>query len=518
MVKKKIDEAQKFRDYFEWSERATSAPSHRLLAILRAESEGFLKVSMRPAPEDAQTLLQRRFGGGNKNWKQIETACEDGYKRLLAPSMETELRTELKQRADTEAIRVFRENVRELLMAPPLGQKSILAIDPGFRTGCKVVCLDRQGKLLHHDVIYPFSGDGGATQAQKKLEDLIERFAIEAIGIGNGTGGRETERFIRACNIKPQPLVVQVNESGASIYSASEIARREFPAHDITVRGAVSIGRRLADPLAELVKLEPKSIGVGQYQHDVDQSALKQSLDDTVVSCVNSVGVELNTASAALLSYVSGLGPQLAGNIVMHRDTYGPFQSKAELKKVKRLGPKAFEQAAGFVRISDAPNPLDRSAVHPERFSLVKQICTDNQTSVTELMQRAEKRDSIDLKVYCNGDTGMPTLQDIMQELAKPGRDPRSGFEAFAFAAGIEVIDDLAVGMSIPGIVTNVTNFGAFIDIGVHQDGLAHISQLAEGFVKDPAAVVKVGQRVRARVISIDKERRRIGLSLKNPA
>jgi len=515
VVKKKVDEAQKFSDYFEWAEKAAAAPSHRLLAILRGEAEGCLKVSMRPDPQEALALLKRCFGAGKKNRSLVEAAIEDAYTRLLAPSMETELRAELKQRADSEAIKVFRNNVRELLMAPPLGQKSILAVDPGFRTGCKVVCLDRQGKLLHHDVIYPFSGQGSAAQAQKKVEQLVERFGIEAVGVGNGTAGRETESFIRTCNLKPQPLVVQVNESGASIYSASALARQEFPEHDITVRGAVSIGRRLADPLAELVKLDPKSIGVGQYQHDVDQSALKQSLDDTVISCVNSVGVELNSASAALLGYVSGLGPQLAKNIVAYRDEHGAFRSKSELKKVKRLGPKAFEQAAGFVRISDAPDPLDRSAVHPERFSLVKQICTDNHTSIAELSQNAQKRNSIDLKRYCNRDTGMPTLLDIMQELAKPGRDPRSEFEAFSFAAGIEAIGDLEVGMNLPGIVTNVTNFGAFIDIGVHQDGLAHISQLADGFVKDPAAVVKAGQKVRARVISIDKERGRIGLSLK---
>ncbi|MCA1797006.1 MAG: Tex family protein [Desulfuromonadaceae bacterium] len=515
VVKKKIEEAQKFSDYFTWSEKAAAAPSHRLLAILRGEAEGLLRVSLRPSEEEAVALLQRRFGAGGKNRAQIEAAIADCYKRLLAPSMETELRAELKHGADTEAIRVFRENLRELLMAPPLGQKSILAIDPGFRTGCKVVCLDRQGKLLEHDVIYPFSGAGKAAQAQKTIEARVERFRIEAIGIGNGTGGRETENFIRACNLKSQPLITQVNESGASIYSASAIARQEFPKHDITVRGAVSIGRRLADPLAELVKIEPKSIGVGQYQHDVDQGALKQGLDDTVISCVNRVGVELNSTSAALLSYVSGLGPQLAQNIIDYRDEHGAFRSKAELKKVKRLGPRAFEQAAGFVRISDASDPLDRSAVHPERFDLVKQICTDNHTSVAELVQSAEKRAAIDLKRYCNADTGMPTLKDIMHELAKPGRDPRSAFESFAFAAGVEAIGDLKPGMSLPGIVTNVTNFGAFIDIGVHQDGLAHISELADGFVKDPAAVVKVGQKVRARVISIDEERKRIALSLK---
>ena len=516
VVKKKIEEAQKFSDYFDWSEKASAAPSHRVLAILRGEAEGFLKVSLRPEPEDALGLLKHRFAEGNKNRQHIEAAIEDGYKRLLAPSMETELRAELKQRADSEAIRVFAENVRELLMAPPLGQKNIMGIDPGFRTGCKMVCLDRQGKLVHHGVIYPFSGAGNAAQAQTVVQEWVKRFDIEAIAIGNGTAGRETESFIRTCALQPEPLIVQVNESGASIYSASAIARQEFPDYDLTVRGAVSIGRRLADPLAELVKLDPKSIGVGQYQHDVDQSALKQSLDDTVISCVNRVGVELNTASAALLAYVSGLGPQLAQNIVAYRDEHGPFAAKAELKKVKRLGPKAYEQAAGFVRIYNASNPLDGSAVHPERFKLVQQICTDNRTSVAELMQSKEKRNSIELKRYCRDDIGLPTLNDIMEELAKPGRDPRSRFEAFSFAAGVENMSDLNEGMRLPGIVTNVTNFGAFIDIGVHQDGLAHISELAQGFVKDPATVVKVGQKVVARVIAIDEKRKRIGLSLKD--
>ncbi|MDD2557295.1 MAG: Tex family protein [Desulfuromonas sp.] len=515
VVKKNIEQAQKFSDYFDWSEKAAVAPSHRLLAILRGEAEGFLKVALRPPQDEAIAALQRHIGTKDKNMAQLCAAIEDCYKRLLAPSMETELRTQLKQQADTEAIHVFRENVRELLMAAPLGQKTILAIDPGFRTGCKVVCLDQQGKLIHHDVIYPFTGEGKAAQAQKTIQDLVKHFKIEAIAIGNGTAGRETQSFIADCALTPAPIIVQVNESGASIYSASDIARQEFPEHDITVRGAVSIGRRLADPLAELVKLDPKSIGVGQYQHDVDQSALKNSLDDTVVSCVNRVGVELNTASAALLTYVSGLGPQLAQNIVTYREENGPFASKAQLKKVKRLGPKAFEQAAGFLRIYNAPNPLDCSAVHPERYNLVKQICADNATSVAELMQSKEKRSSIDLKQYCNSDIGLPTLTDIMDELAKPGRDPRAQFEVFAFAEGIEKIGDLHAGLSLPGIITNVTNFGAFIDIGVHQDGLAHISQLADGFVKDPAEVVKVGQKVIARVLDVDEKRKRIALSLK---
>ncbi|MDY0190165.1 MAG: Tex family protein [Desulfuromonas sp.] len=515
VVKKRQDEAQKFRDYFDWAEKASSTPSHRLLAILRGESDGFLRVAMRPDQDEAVELLQRSYAAAQQNQQHVYAAIEDCYKRLLAPAMETELRAELKQQADTAAIKVFRDNVRELLLAAPLGQKAILAIDPGFRTGCKVVCLDKQGKLVHHAVIYPTLSGEKAAQAAKIIKDLVSRFAIEAIAIGNGTAGRETEAFIRNCTLQPQPLIVQVNESGASIYSASAIARQEFPDHDITVRGAVSIGRRLADPLAELVKLDPKSIGVGQYQHDVDQAALQRSLDDTIISCVNRVGVELNTASAALLSYVSGLGPQLAQNIVAYRDENGAFTSKAQLKKVKRLGPKAFEQAAGFVRINNATNPLDRSAVHPERFKLVKQICADNNTSVVELMHSAEKRNAIDLKKYCSAEIGLPTLADIMTELAKPGRDPRQQFAAFSFAPGIEKIADVQVGMRLPGIVTNVTNFGAFIDIGVHQDGLAHISQLADGFVKDPAAVVKVGQQVEARILDVDEKRKRISLSLK---
>ncbi len=515
VVKKKQEEAEKFRDYFDWAEKASSAPSHRLLAILRGEAEGFLRVAMRPEQDEAVALLQRYFVAEQKNKDQIYAAIGDCYKRLLAPAMETELRTQLKQQADAAAIKVFRDNVRELLMAAPLGQKAILAIDPGFRTGCKVVCLDQQGKLVHHTVIYPTIPGEKVALAAKIVQDLVQRFAIEAIAIGNGTAGRETESFIRNCALTSVPLVVQVNESGASIYSASDIARQEFPDYDITVRGAVSIGRRLADPLAELVKLDPKSIGVGQYQHDVDQTALQHSLDDTIVSCVNNVGVELNTASAALLSYISGLGPQLAHNIVAYRDENGTFTSKAQLKKVKRLGPKAFEQAAGFLRINNAPNPLDRSAVHPERFNLVKKICADNNTSIEELMHSEEKRLSIDLKNYCSTAIGLPTLTDIMTELAKPGRDPRQQFIAFAFAPGIQKISDVQVGMRLPGIVTNVTNFGAFIDIGVHQDGLAHISQLADGFVKDPSAVVKVGQQVEARILEVDEKRKRISLSLK---
>jgi len=509
-------QAQKFSDYFDWSEKAATVPSHRLLAILRGENEGCLKVGLRPEADEALALLQRRFIRRQHSVEQLRLALEDSYRRLLAPAMETELRNQLKQKADSEAIRVFRANLRELLMAAPLGQKAILAIDPGFRTGCKLVCLDPQGKLLHHAVIYPTLGERAAAEAGQLLQELVRRHAIEAIAIGNGTASRETEAFVRRCGLQPQPIIVQVSESGASIYSASEIARQEFPDLDLTVRGAISIGRRLADPLAELVKLDPGSIGVGQYQHDVDQAALKAALDDTVASCVNSVGVELNTASAALLAYVSGLGPQLARNIVAHRDAEGPFGSKAELKKVKRLGPKAFEQAAGFLRIRNAADPLDRSAVHPERFALVRRICRDHHTCVTELMTSAEKRQAIDLRPYCDDEVGLPTLTDILAELARPGRDPRQQFEVFAFAEGIEKISDVQVGMRLPGIVTNVTNFGAFIDIGVHQDGLAHISQLADSFVADPATVVKVGQRVQALVIALDVPRKRISLSLRS--
>ncbi len=517
VIKKKEEEAQKYRDYFDWNERAGSAPSHRLLAIFRGESEGLLKVIIRPTEDEAIKGLQCKFLRPEIcSRDQISLAIVDSYKRLLAPSLETELRSSLKDVADTEAIRVFRDNLKELLMASPLGQKAILGIDPGFRTGCKVVCLDPQGKLLTDTVIYPTKSSDELEKAHKVITELVEKYKIEAIAIGNGTASRETERFVRNCKLPTSPIIVQVNESGASIYSASELAREEFPNHDITVRGAISIARRLADPLAELVKIDAKSIGVGQYQHDVDQTSLKNGLDDTVMSCVNAIGVELNTASAPLLSYVSGLGPQLAKNIVDYRDENGAFTSKTQLKKIKRLGPKAFEQAAGFLRIRNAKNPLDTSAVHPERYDLLQKICKGNNTTITELMKDDEKRRNIDLNKYVCEDVGLPTLTDIMKELAKPGRDPRDQFEPFSFAENVEKMSDLEVGTQLPGIVTNVTNFGAFIDIGVHQDGLAHISQLADRFVKDPSTIVKVGQKVRAWITEVDEDRKRIALSLRS--
>ena len=429
--------------------------------------------------------------------------------------METELRSELRTRADLEAIRVFSENLRELLMCAPLGGKNLLAIDPGFRTGCKTVCLDRQGKLLHNETIYPHTGEGSAVKAGDSIRNMCLKFEIEAIAIGNGTAGRETESFVRSLGLPAKIPVVMVNESGASIYSASEAAREEFPDYDITVRGSVSIGRRLMDPLAELVKIDPKSIGVGQYQHDVDQGALKRSLDDTVMSCVNRVGVDVNTASKQLLSYVSGLGPQLAKNIVTHRDENGAFTERKGLRKVKGLGPKAFEQAAGFLRIRDGRNPLDSSAVHPESYGIVDRMSADLGCKVADLLKSELLRKEIDLKKYVDEKVGLPTLRDIMAELAKPGRDPREAFEVFAFAEGIEKMDDLRVGMRLPGIVTNVTAFGAFVDVGVHQDGLVHVSQLADRFVRDPAEVVKVQQQVQVTVIGVDIPRKRISLSMK---
>ena len=515
--KKKADKAEKFRDYFEWEEKALAAPSHRILAMFRGEAEGFLNLQVRPPEAEALQLIRSRHvrEAGSVS-DQVALAVEDAYRRLLAPSLENEIRQILKEAADTEAIRVFTENLRELLMAAPLGQKRILAIDPGFRTGCKVVCLDAQSKLLYDTVIYPTMSKNRVEEAKRILLKLVDEYRIEAIAIGNGTASRETENFVRSCGLPAAIIVVQVNESGASMYSASEIARKEFPNHDVTVRGAVSIGRRLMDPLAELVKLDPKSIGVGQYQHDVEQGRLKTGLDDTVMSCVNRVGVEVNTASQQLLTYVSGLGTAMAKNIVEYRDEKGAFKSKAELKKVKRLGAKAFEQASGFLRIRGAKNPLDASAVHPERYALVTRISKDLGITVAELMSSEEKRREVRLQSYVDGDVGLPTLQDIMSELARPGRDPRNRFELFSFAEGIEKVDDLKPGMRLPGIVTNVTNFGAFVDIGVHQDGLVHISQLADRYVSDPAKVVKVGQKVTVTVREIDQKRNRISLSMKS--
>lgn len=523
MVKGKETEGAKFKDYFDWTENVTSIPSHRILAMLRGETEGFLKLKINPPEEEALQMLERRFvKGGNRSWEQCRLAAQDSYKRLLAPAMETELRANLKGRADEGAIDVFVRNVRELLMAPPLGQKAVLAVDPGFRTGCKIVCLDRQGALLHHDVLYPlFEGNNQsqASKAEQKVIELLKKHNIEAIALGNGTASRETESFLRGINYKdaglPNIPVVVVNESGASIYSASEIAREEFGDYDITVRGAVSIGRRLMDPLAELVKIDPKSIGVGQYQHDVDQTALQRSLDDTVISCVNAVGVELNTASKQLLSYVSGLGPQIAANIVKYRDENGAFASRAQLKKVPRLGPKAFEQCAGFLRIRDAKNPLDTSAVHPERYELVERMAKDAGFSVAALINNESNTAKIEINKYVDKEVGLPTLKDIIKELEKPGRDPRSQLEPVKFADGIHSINDLREGMRLPGIVTNVTAFGAFVDIGVHQDGLVHVSELADKFIKDPSTFVKVNQQVSVVVMQVDKDRKRISLSMK---
>lgn len=512
----KEEEGARYRDYHEWQEPVRSAPSHRVLAMRRGEREGFLMLSVTGCEEEALRFLKHRFiSAATPAPDEVAAAIEDGAARLLFPSMETEVRVTMKERADAEAIRVFSENLRQLLLAAPLGQKSVLAIDPGFRTGCKVVCLDRQGKLLCRDTIYPHASQRQADDAGRTVADLCTRFEVEAIAVGNGTGGRETESFLRALELPHRIQIISVNESGASIYSASEAAREEFPDEDVTVRGAVSIGRRLMDPLAELVKIDPKSIGVGQYQHDVDQPALKRALDDVVMSCVNAVGVEVNTASAQLLGYVSGLGPALAKAMVSYRDENGPFQTRKDLKKVPRLGPKAFEQSAGFLRIRGSSNPLDASAVHPESYPVVEAMARDAGCSVTDLMGDEGLRKSIDLRRYITEKTGLPTLTDIMAELARPGRDPREEFHAFSFAEGIEKMEDVRPGMRLPGIVTNVTAFGAFVDIGVHEDGLVHISQLANRFVKNAADVVKVHQQVMVTVLSVDLARRRISLTMK---
>ena len=510
------EEGSKYKDYFDWQEPVTKAPSHRILAMRRGAKEGFLKLQVTAPEEQALRILELLFvKGQSASSSQVGDAVLDSYKRLLSPSMETEVLAATKERADKEAIKVFADNLRQLLLAPALGQKNVLAVDPGFRTGCKLVCLDRQGQLKHSDVIYPLHSEKQAASEAAKITSLCERFGIEAIAIGNGTAGRETEAFFRNIKFSQDIPVVMVNESGASIYSASKVAREEFPDEDITVRGAVSIGRRLMDPLAELVKIDPKSIGVGQYQHDVDQSMLKQSLDDVVMSCVNSVGVEVNTASKQLLTYVSGLGPQLAQNMINFRNENGPFKSRREIKKVPRLGAKAFEQAAGFLRIRDAVNPLDSSAVHPESYHVVDAMAKDVGCSVAELMRDKSLRMKVRLQNYVTDTVGLPTLNDIMQELAKPGRDPRKQFEMFSFAKEVNKIEDVKAGMRLPGIITNVTAFGAFVDIGVHQDGLIHISQLSDRFVKDPAAIVKVHQKVMVAVLDVDLLRKRISLSLK---
>ncbi|MGV8074122.1 MAG: Tex family protein [Syntrophobacteraceae bacterium] len=512
----KEEDGIQYRDYYQWEESAKTAPSHRILATRRGEKEGFLAVHIAPPEEDAVVILETLFLKGVSECSAlVGIALQDSYKRLLAPSLETETKQMVKERADEEAIRIFANNLRHLLMAPPLGSKRILAVDPGFRTGCKVVCLDPQGKLIHNETIYPHTGEQAAAKAAERLATLAGTFSIEAFAIGNGTAGRETEAFVRSLNLAKNIQIIMVDESGASIYSASETAREEFPDHDLTVRGSVSIGRRLIDPLAELVKLDPKSIGVGQYQHDVDQGELKQSLDDVVMSCVNAVGVEVNTASSQLLAYVSGLGPQLAGNIVGYRNENGPFRSRAELRKVPRLGPKAFQQAAGFLRIRDGKNPLDSSAVHPESYSIVERMAGDSRGTVTDIMRDPALRKKIDLSRYTTAEVGLPTLTDILEELSKPGRDPRKSFEQFSFTPGIESVNDLESGMKLPGIVTNVTAFGAFVDIGVHRDGLVHLSELSDRFVKNPAEVVRVHQHVTVTVMEVDKARNRISLSMK---
>jgi uncharacterized protein len=515
--KKEDPEAAKFRDYFLWSEPLDKVPSHRWLAMCRGENEGFLIVRIGAPEKETLAAAQRTFLTGPAH-AQVQTALEDGCRRLLFPSMETEMRAIVRRRADEEAAKVFVENLRELLLASPLGQKRVLALDPGFRTGCKTVCLDEQGGLLQHEVVHIVGSSKQLADSADMIRFLVRKHRIAAIAIGNGTASREAEKFVRSLNLSVSIPIVMVNESGASIYSASEVARREFPNQDLTVRGAVSIGRRLMDPLAELVKLDPKTIGVGQYQHDVDQNRLKQALDDCVMSCVNAVGVEVNTASPELLSYVSGLNRTLAENIVSYRTEHGPFRSRGELKKVPRFGDKTFEQAAGFLRIHQAENPLDASAVHPERYPLVERMAHDVGCAVADLIANEAMRRKIDLQAYVSSDVGIPTLQDIVAELDKPGRDPRQRFEVFEFAPGIEKPEDLQVGMRVPGIVTNVTKFGAFVDVGVHQDGLVHLSQLSDEFVKDASTVVKVNQKVMATVIEVDLERKRISLSLKaNP-
>ena len=528
-VKADTDEAAKYSDYFDWEEPLKRCSSHRLLAMRRGESEGILRISISPDDDECIERLQRHYVYGNTSCgRLVAEAVEDGYKRLLKPSIETEFAALSKEKADEEAIRVFAENLRQLLLGAPLGQKRVMGIDPGFRTGCKVVCLDAQGNLLHHEAIFPHPPVNKRMESAMAIQQMLQKYQIEAISIGNGTASRETNDFIRdvlagryntpspsnsSSHYTPQVFIV--SEDGASVYSASKIARDEFPDEDVTVRGAVSIGRRLMDPLAELVKIDPKSIGVGQYQHDVDQTKLKNALDQTVESCVNNVGVNLNTASQHLLMYVSGLGPTLAKNIVDYRKENGAFTTRAQLKKVPRLGPSAFQQCAGFLRIPGARNPLDNSAVHPESYDIVEQMAKDQNCAVIDLINNKEKREAIDIKRYVTDEVGIPTLTDIMKELEKPGRDPREQIEEFEFDSHVNTIDDLIEGMELPGIVTNITNFGAFVDIGVHQDGLVHISQMANRRIAHPTDVVKLHQHIRVRVIEIDRRRNRISLSMK---
>ncbi len=514
-VKKgKEGEGAKFKDYFDWSENAYKTPSHRVLAMFRGQNEDILIVHVLPDEDKALAFIESRYvKNRSKSAEEVRAAIKDGYKRLLSKSMEKECMTDLKTRADETAIHVFSDNLKELLLSSPLGQKRILALDPGFRTGCKVVCLDAQGKLLHHDVVYLHDSQAG--KAKQVLSNLVKTYNIEAVAIGNGTAGRETEAFVRGLGLDTSISVVMVDESGASIYSASETARQEFPDHDITVRGAVSIGRRLMDPLSELVKLDPKSIGIGQYQHDVDQKLLKKSLDDVVISCVNKVGVEVNTAGRELLSRVAGLNDTIAGNMILFRNENGPFRSRKAFLKVPRLGPKAFEQAAGFLRIHDGDHPLDRSGIHPESYVVVEKMAKELKIGIQDLLMNREQIAKIDLKQYVTESVGLPTLKDIAKELASPGRDPRQQFQAFSFDDAIHDIKDLVPGMKVPGIVTNVTAFGAFVDIGVHQDGLVHISQLADRYIKNPAEVVRVRQAVTVTVLEVDSKRKRISLSMK---
>lgn len=512
LVKSKQEEAQKFKDYFDYEEEITKLPGHRLLAVLRGHSLGFLSISIRPDDSKPLQILKKQYLRNAESSFLVNEAIEDSYKRLILPSMETEIKNSLKEKADLEAIEVFASNLKELLMAPPLGRKKIMAVDPGLRTGCKTVVLDDKGDLKEDFIIFPFEKNR-EKQAKKLVISAAEKYKIEAVAVGNGTGGRESEAFLKSLDLKIP--VILTDESGASVYSASETAREEFPDHDLTVRGAVSIGRRLMDPLAELVKIDPKSIGVGQYQHDVDQKLLKLKLDNVVISCVNQVGVDLNLASRELLSYVSGLGPKMAKAIIDYRTKNKRFDSRKELKKVPKLGPKTFEQCAGFLRISDGENPLDSSAVHPESYKIVEKMAKDLSCKVIDLIKDKNLRDKIDLNLYVTKDTGLPTLKDIIDELAKPGRDPRKDFEVFSFREGVNSITDLEENMSLPGIVTNVTKFGAFVDIGVHQDGLVHISEMADRFIKDPSEVVKVKQKVLVKVISVDEKRKRIALSMK---
>jgi uncharacterized protein len=518
VIKGKEADGVKYTDYFEYSEALRTCPSHRVLAVLRGEQEGFLRVSIEADEEKLLEDLKRQFVTGIYDIsRQVELAVTESFKRLLGPSIENEFKTLQKEKADSEAIRVFSENLRQLLMAPPLGQKTVMGIDPGYKTGCKIVCLDKQGNLLHNSTIYPHPPQEDKSASIKRIDTLVEQYHIEAIAIGNGTASRETEHFIKKIRFKRDIQVFVVSEAGASVYSASKIARDEFPDYDVTVRGAVSIGRRLMDPLAELVKIDPKSIGVGQYQHDIDQTRLKESLDSVVESCVNRVGVDVNTASKDLLTYISGLGPALARNIVDYRKENGAFKSRKSILDVPRMGEKAYEQAAGFLRVNNAENPLDNSAVHPESYKVVEKMAGDLGCSVAELIKDPVIREKIDITRYVSEKTGIPTLKDIIDELSKPGRDPRSKIEVFEFAAGVFNINDLKPGMVVPGIVTNITNFGAFVDVGVKQDGLVHISQLANRFVKDPNEIVKLNQKVQVKVLEVDAARKRIQLSMKDP-